>query len=210
MSVESVMTRIAEIDRALVPAPAQAAPSTSFSATLGAQTAAATPANATAAMATSAFTPAAAPGAGGGGAQAMLQAASAEVGQTEQPPGSNDSPRIAEYRSATAGSGVGPWCAYFVSWAAKQAGTPLGEQGQGFGAVSAVADWAQRTGRSQPAGSTPQPGDLIVWGGRHIGIVESVDAGGSIHTVEGNSSNAVSRRTYGPDGGGATSYVRLS
>ena len=43
----------------------------------------------------------------------------------------------------------------------------------------------------------------------HIGIVESVDADGSIHTIEGNSSNAVSRRSYGPDGGGATGYVRL-
>src|SRR4051812_4664909 len=205
MSVESVMTRIAEIDRALVPAPAQAAPSTSFSATLGAQTAAATPANPTAAMATSAFTPAAAPGAGGGGAQAMLQAASAEVGQAEQPPGSNDSPRIAEYRAATAGSGVGPWCAYFASWAARQAGTPLGEQGQGFGAVSAVWDWAQRTGRTSAQAA---PGELIVWGSRHIGIVESVDPNGTIHTIEGNSSDKVSRRTYGPDGGGATGYVR--
>jgi CHAP domain len=55
----------------------------------------------------------------------------------------------------------------------------------------------------------PSPGDLIVWGGRHIGIVESVDPDGSIHTIEGNSSNAVSRRTYGADGGGATGYVRL-
>jgi hypothetical protein len=211
MSVESVMARIAEIDRALLPAPAQAPSTSSFQAALGAQTAAVAGAGATPSMATTAFSPTlGAPSPGGGGPQAMLQAASAEVGQTEQPPGSNDSPRIAEYRSATAGSGVGPWCAYFVSWAAKQAGTPLGEQGQGFGAVSAVADWAQRTGRSLPAGSTPQPGDLIVWGGRHIGIVESVDAGGSIHTIEGNSSNAVSRRTYGPDGGGATSYVRLS
>jgi len=209
MSVESVMARIAEIDRSLVPPAPAEAPTTSFSATLGAQTAAAEPANATAAMATTAFTPTA-PAAGGGGAQAMIQAASAEVGQTEQPPGSNDSPRIAQYRQATAGSGVGPWCAYFVSWAAKQAGMPLGEQGQGFGGVSAVADWAQRTGRSLPAGSRPQAGDLIVWGGRHIGLVESVDANGSIHTIEGNSSDAVSRRTYGADGGGATSYVRLA
>ena len=46
-------------------------------------------------------------------------------------------------------------------------------------------------------------------GREHIGIVESVDPDGSIHTIEGNSSNAVSRRTYGPDGGGATGYVRL-
>ena len=62
------------------------------------------------------------------------QLAQAEVGVAEQPPGSNDSPRIAQYRQATAGSGVGPWCAYFVSWAARQAGAPLGDQGQGFGA----------------------------------------------------------------------------
>ena len=41
-------------------------------------------------------------------------------------------------------------------------------------------------------------------------MVESVGADGSIHTVEGNSSDSVARRTYGPDGGGATGYVRLS
>ena len=40
------------------------------------------------------------------------------------------------------GSGIGPWCSYFVSWAAKNAGAPLGEAGQGFGSVSAVASWA--------------------------------------------------------------------
>jgi hypothetical protein len=147
--------------------------------------------------------------AGTNAGRAALAIAEREVGQAEQPPGSNDSARIATYRKATAGSGVGPWCAYFVSWAARQAGAPLGEQGQGFGAVADVAAWAQRSGRSLPAGSEPQPGDLIVWGSRHIGIVESVDAGGSIHTIEGNSSDRVSRRTYGADGGGATSYVRL-
>jgi len=150
------------------------------------------------------------PAAGGGSAgQRMLAAAQAELGQAEQPPGSNDSPRIAEYRTATAGSGVGPWCAYFVSWAAKQAGAPVGEQGQGFGAVSAVMAWGERTGRALPAGSTPQAGDIIVWGGRHIGIVENVLPDGRIQTIEGNSSDQVSRRTYGPDGGGATGYVRL-
>ena len=141
----------------------------------------------------------------------MLQLAAAEVGQGEQPPGTNDSARISQYRTATAGSGVGPWCAYFTSWVAQQAGVPLGEVGQGFGSVEGVAGWAQRTGRWTPAapGIAPQPGDLIVWGGRHIGIVESVGPDGSISTIEGNSSNAVSRRTYGPDGGGATGYVRV-
>src|SRR6266542_5151847 len=155
--------------------------------------------------------PAAAPALPGQGGTQALAAAQGQVGVAEQPPGSNDGPQIAQYRSATAGSGVGPWCAYFVSWAAAQAGAPLGEAGQGFGSVSALYAWGQRTGRATPAGPgvRPNPGDLIVWGGRHVGIVESVDPDGSIHTIEGNSSNAVSRRTYGPDGGGATGYVRL-
>src|SRR6185436_14129703 len=61
---------------------------------------------------------------GGTTGQRMVQIAQAEVGQAEQPPGSNDSARIAQYRSATAGAGVGPWCSYFASWAAQQAGVP--------------------------------------------------------------------------------------
>jgi hypothetical protein len=146
---------------------------------------------------------------GTAGGRAALAAAEGEVGQAEQPPGSNDSPRIAQYRQATAGSGVGPWCAYFVSWAARQAGTPIGDQGQGYGRVDDVWAWGQRTGRAMPAANaTPEPGDLIVWD-EHIGIVESVGPDGSISTVEGNSSNAVSRRTYPPGGNGAVGYVRL-
>src|SRR4051812_29802755 len=53
--------------------------------------------------------PAAAPP-GNSPAARMVAMAQAEVGQAEQPPGSNNSPRIAQYRSATAGApGPGPW-----------------------------------------------------------------------------------------------------
>lgn len=207
MSVTDVMARIAELHQGLVP-PSTAAPATidgsQFATLLGDQAA-----SATATAATSAVSPAAVPGQTAG--QRALALAQQEIGQAEQPPGSNDSPRIAEYRTATAGSGIGPWCAYFVSWAAKNAGAPLGEAGQGFGSVSAVSSWAQRTGRWSPAasGQPPQAGDLIVWGGRHIGIVESVDPDGRIHTIEGNSSNMVTRRTHDASGDGATGYVRL-
>ena len=205
MSVQTVMARIQEIQGLLAPPP----PASSTAATGGAASptafsAALAQAGGPAPIGATAF-----PGTAGGAGARMVAAAQAEIGQAEQPPGSNDSARIAEYRSATAGSGVGPWCAYFTSWLAKGAGVPLGEQGQGFGAVAAVWDWAQRTGKTVPAGQRPQPGDLIVWDGRHIGIVEAVGPDGSIKTVEGNSSDAVSRRTYGPDGGGATGYVRL-
>jgi hypothetical protein len=204
MSLPAILERIAQIDQIVAPKPP--AP-TGGSSSAGFLTAL----NDGIQRGSSLAAPAAAPAAPGTGGAGALAAAQSQVGVSEQPPGSNDGPQIAEYRTATAGSGVGPWCAYFTSWAAAQAGVPLGEAGQGFGSVSALYGWAQRTGRATPAGPgvQPSPGDLIVWGGEHIGIVESVDPDGSIHTIEGNSSNAVSRRTYGPDGGGATGYVRL-
>jgi hypothetical protein len=216
MSVENVLARIAELHQGLVPpstAARSAADGARFATMLQGQTSsagmpsppapagAATPLGFSGAVGTTGAT----------AGQRALALAQGEVGQAEQPPGSNDSPRIADYRASTAGAGIGPWCAYFVSWAAQGAGAPIGEAGQGFGSVAAVADWAQRTGRWNPAASgvPPQAGDVIVWGGTHIGIVESVDPDGKIHTIEGNSSNAVTRRTHDAGGDGATGYVRL-
>jgi hypothetical protein len=209
MSVETVLARIAEVQQGLVP-PATSVSSNggpAFATMLQDQTSSTGVTGADGSAAPLGFS-----GATQTTGQRALAIAQGEIGQTEQPPGSNDSPRIAEYRSATTGSGIGPWCAYFVSWAARNAGAPLGEAGQGFGSVSAVSAWAQRTGRWDAAasGTPPQAGDLIVWGGEHIGIVESVDAGGKIHTIEGNSSNMVTRRTHDASGDGASGYVRMS
>ncbi|HVW47587.1 MAG TPA: CHAP domain-containing protein [Solirubrobacterales bacterium] len=141
---------------------------------------------------------------------AAVEAARTQIGQAEMPPGSNDSPRIAEYRGAVQGAVVGPWCADFASWCAAQAGAPLGENGEGFQSVSALWSWAEASGRAVPAASgTPEAGDLIVWGGEHVGLIESVDPDGTIHTIEGNSSDEVAQRTYPPGDSGATGYVRL-
>src|SRR6478735_2825612 len=82
--------------------------------------------------------------------QAIVNLVKKEIGVAEQPPGSNDAPRIAQFRQATAGSGVGPWCAYFTSWAAREAGVPLGDNGQGFGRVDDVYAWAQKAGKAVP------------------------------------------------------------
>jgi hypothetical protein len=209
MSIDAVLARISQIEGLLQPPamvasrPAPASPPAAgrFASALGQATGAASAAPALAGPAP--------PGGDGGVGARMVAAAQAELGQTEQPPGSNDSPRIAEYRTATAGSGIGPWCNYFVSWVAKGAGAPLGERGQGFGAVAATWDWAQRTGRAQPPTTPPRPGDLIIWDGRHLGIVEEVLPDGRIQTIEGNSSDRVARRVHGPDGDGATGYVRM-
>src|SRR6187551_3731640 len=191
MSLALALARIDQIDRAFVPPPPPPAAATT--------TTAAAPSFAALLQGTGAGT----------GAPAIVAAAAAEVGQAEQPPGSNDSPRIAAYRQATAGSGVGPWCAYFASWAAREAGVPLGDQGQGYGRVDDVWAWAERSGKSIPAaGATPQPGDLIVWD-EHIGVVETVLPDGRVQTIEGNSSDAVTRRVHDASGDGAIGYVRL-
>lgn len=136
--------------------------------------------------------------------------AETQIGQSEQPPGSNEGPAIAEYRSATAGAAPGePWCAYFASWAARQAGVPLGANGEGLGSVSEIWSWAQSAGRVIPNGPgvTPQPGDLIVFGSEHVGIVKDVLPNGQVQTIEGNYGDKVSENVRSPSE--ATGYVRL-
>ncbi|MGO9760935.1 MAG: CHAP domain-containing protein [Solirubrobacteraceae bacterium] len=141
----------------------------------------------------------------------IVAIAESQLGQTEQPPGSNESPAIAEYRTATAGAVPGaPWCAYFASWVARQAGEPIGEGGQGAGAVSEVWSWAQSTGRAiaNGPGVVPQPGDLIVFGDEHVGIVRDVLPNGQIQTIEGNYENKVAANVRSPSE--ATGYVNMS
>ncbi len=141
----------------------------------------------------------------------IVAIAESQLGQTEQPPGSNESPAIAEYRTATAGAVPGaPWCAYFASWVARQAGEPIGEAGQGAGAVSEVWSWAESSGRAIPNGPgvVPQPGDLIVFGDEHVGIVRDVLPNGQIQTIEGNYENKVSANVRSPTE--ATGYVDMN
>jgi hypothetical protein len=141
----------------------------------------------------------------------IVAIAESQLGQTEQPPGSNESPAIAQYRTATAGAAPGaPWCAYFASWVASQAGEPIGAGGQGAGAVADVWSWAQSTGRAIPNGPgvVPQPGDLIVFGDEHVGIVRDVLPNGQIQTIEGNYENKVAANVRSPTE--ATGYVNMS
>jgi hypothetical protein len=209
MSYDVALARIAQLQSLFV-SPAAAAPSVTT--TTPSATASTSFSSALQSAGTATLTPTttAQPAASSAG-QAIVNLAQQEVGVAEQPPGSNDSPRIAQFRQATAGSGVGPWCAYFTSWAAREAGTPLGDSGQGFGRVDDVYAWAQKAGKAIPnTGSDvkPQPGDLIVWD-EHIGIVKSVGADGTINTIEGNSSDKVSERSYAPGQRPAIGYVRL-
>jgi hypothetical protein len=208
VSIESVVARIAVLETAFAPPKPTQTPSANSSAAAGNSSFAGMLTNAMGPGAVGVASPTAPIAGASGTGAAIVAAAAGEVGQAEQPPGSNDSPRIAQYRSATAGApGPGPWCAYFASWACRQAGVPLGDHGEGFGSVDAVYAWAQRTGRGHPAGSgyVPRPGDLIVFN-QHIGVVENVLPSGQIQTIEGNSSDQVSRRTHSP--GDAIGFVQ--
>jgi hypothetical protein len=219
MSVESVLARVAAIEQAIAnPASllaANAAATGGTSAPLAAEspTGGAT-SFAQALQSANAGAPASALGApssaSGMGGQ-IVAIAESQIGQTEQPPGSNESPAIAMYRTATAGAIPGaPWCAYFASWAARQAGEPLGANGAGLGSAAQIWSWAQSTGRAIPNGPgvTPQPGDLIVFGDEHVGIVRDVLPNGDIQTIEGNYENKVAANVRTPTE--ATGYVNLN
>jgi hypothetical protein len=122
----------------------------------------------------------------------IIRAARVELrkGVKEVPDGSNDSPDIARYRTAFPWKmPVAAWCGYFVSYVTLRADVPLGDDGEGIGSVSAIRDWARRTGRWRTRG--PRRGDL--WIKRnvgHVGIVERVVPGGIV-SLDGNWDNRV-------------------
>jgi hypothetical protein len=158
----------------------------------------------------------------GGGAvgQTMVVLAQQELAKNvRETSGNNESDRIREYRTATAGAEntPGPWCAYFVSWLAKSAGAPIGAGGNGTGYVPTLEAWGKQENRFVEHGKAtrPSPGDIVIfdWGGDgvadHTGIVERVDPDGRVHTIEGNASDTILRRTYPPDTDSIKGYVKV-
>jgi uncharacterized protein (TIGR02594 family) len=135
----------------------------------------------------------------------MVALAQRELGVSETN-GNNESPRIREYRKATAGAEntPGPWCAYFVSWLAKESGAPINTGGKGTGWVPQIESWGKQTDRWHTNSRQAQPGDIVIFDRNgdglsdHTGIVESVDANGRVRTIEGNTSDRVARRDYSP------------
>ena len=89
------------------------------------------------------------------------------------------------------------WCHMFVSWCANQAGVPASVVPKTASTDSGMA-WFKNKGRFKYKGKyTPKRGDIVYFktGRSHVGIVEYV-SGNTLHTVEGNSSDQVKRKTY--------------
>ena len=93
------------------------------------------------------------------------------------------------------------WCACFVSWCADQAGLIQKEAVPKFSVCTDGVAWFQAKGKWQSGGSVPTPGTIIFFdwdhdgASDHVGIVESCDET-TVHTIEGNSGDAVKQNNY--------------
>lgn len=137
-------------------------------------------------------------GPAGPGAQGALDRARGMLGLNER---SN----TAEINKVTKESGIDssttPWCAAFAINILKDAGIldTTGLKNPNY--CPEIVRWAKEKNIWMERGSTPKPGDAILfdWGADgnsdHIGIVEKVE-NGKITTIEGNSSDSVKRNTY--------------
>jgi hypothetical protein len=105
------------------------------------------------------------------------------------------------------------WCADFASYCLEKGGHPAGQVGVGFASTKSMADWYRSQGKFS---HTPQVGGPVFLheagrkdnavGINHVGIVESVEANGTVHTIEGNSGNMVTRHTYPPGAAAIQGY----
>lgn len=120
-------------------------------------------------------------------ARDIIDVAAAEIGYRET--GENQTKYGAWF-----GMNGAPWCHMFVSWCAEQSGNAAVVPRTAY--CPTGISWFQQRGQYKLKGSyTPKRGDIIYFGGAHVGLVES-SSGGTVYTIEGNSSNAVCRRSY--------------
>lgn len=90
------------------------------------------------------------------------------------------------------------WCHLFVSWCSNQAGISTSIVPR-TASTSEGMEWFRKRGIFKKVGAyTPVRGDIIYFksaGASHVGIVEYTKDG-EVHTIEGNTSDKVARRSY--------------
>ncbi len=112
----------------------------------------------------------------------------------------------------------GLWCAAFCKFALKETygdNLPDWYTNCNYNSCSEVLAAANKNDSAFTDGSKAQAGDLIIFNtnrgqARHIGIVTAINSDGTVETIEGNSSNKVSRRTYKLNTSRINSFVRVA
>jgi hypothetical protein len=123
------------------------------------------------------------------GDSAIVKLAESQIGQNEQPEGSN----------CTKFGPCEEWCSLFVAWVWQHAGVPLPGQTAAYSYSGSLYTWVrEHGGRVLPPIATPAPGDAIFYGSgpsesAHVGIVAQDLTDGRIVTVEGNYAGHVTR-----------------
>ncbi len=123
--------------------------------------------------------------------QKALSIAISQLGQHENPLGSNWGSPVKEYLASVGINFPASWCMAFVYWCFEQTGqaNPLIKTG---GVLNA---WNTADKKHRVVGD-PQPGDIFIMnfgkGLGHTGIVEKVDAN-FIYTIDGNTNDSGSR-----------------
>jgi tape measure domain-containing protein len=124
---------------------------------------------------------------GGGSGAAIVQKAIAELGQGEQPAGSNNTKYGRWF-----GVNPAPWCAMFVDYVASKAGVS-----KYIPHTASAPGMASAFGKRYHGGAAGiQPGDIPFFsnggGISHVGLVEKVN-GNTVGTIEGNHTSIVQR-----------------
>ena len=130
-----------------------------------------------------------------GGTIVSIASRLAAAGIAEVPPGSNRGPGVDVFTDGNAEA----WCADFVSWVLRAAGHPFSGGSSAGWRLSWTGDvrawFVARGAFRERLQADPQPGDVVWFVHGHVGIVEAV-RGAHLATIEGNSGDAVARRTY--------------
>jgi hypothetical protein len=136
---------------------------------------------------------------------AALKVAQSQVGQMEDPLGSNWGEPVESYLASVGITEPASWCAAFVYWCFEQVceaechiPNPLTKTGAVVHAWNVA--YPQHKSTNIP-GFTPQPGDIFIMEftptAGHTGIVETVNADGSLGTIEGNTDDTGSPQGIG-------------
>lgn len=129
-----------------------------------------------------------------------LQKAITQLGNHEQPKGSNSGPEVTSYLKRVGLNGGYPWCMAFVYWCVDEACKELGLSNPLVKTGGVMRQYDECTLRKLPKTSVAiKPGDIFIMkfshGTGHTGIIEKVYAG-TVTTIEGNTNDDGSREGY--------------
>lgn len=127
-----------------------------------------------------------------------LEIAQTQIGVQEAPGHKNTGKDVEKYLASVGLSPGFSWCMAFVYWCHIQACEAMGRKVLMF-RTGGVLEQA-RQGKEKYGHATPKPGDVFIMdygkGQGHTGIVEKVNADGTVSTIEGNTNDDGSREGY--------------